>query len=149
MVRLTLALLIPLVLGISEAAADYRITEDYGGVLESYKAKYAAIRARGERVIIDGVCNSACTLVLGIVPLSRVCVTPRASLGFHMPFYDLAATDGIVVPSYEGAADLLRHYPEALRKWLSLRGGLTADTKNIKSGPELWAIVNPCPKNSF
>ncbi len=42
-------------------------------------------RDRKERVIIDGICNSACTLVLGIVPLNRICVTPRASLGFHRP----------------------------------------------------------------
>jgi hypothetical protein len=149
MVRFALALMVPLVSGISEAVADYRITEDFGGVLESYKVKYAALRASGERVIIDGVCNSACTLVLGIVPLGRICVTPRASLGFHMPFYDLAATEGIVVPSYEGAADLMEHYPKALREWLSRHGGLTSETKKLKSGPDLWAIVNPCPQKSF
>jgi hypothetical protein len=65
------------------ALADYRIRKDYGGFIHQYKLKYATIRDRGERVIIDGVCNSACTLVLGIVPLNRICVTPRASLGFH------------------------------------------------------------------
>src|SRR6516225_5360051 len=56
------------------ALADYRIRKDYGGFIDQYKLKYAAIRDRGERVIIDGACNSACTLVLGIVPLSRICV---------------------------------------------------------------------------
>ena len=35
-----------------------------------------------------GICNSACTLVLGIVPLNRICATPRASLGFHQAYYD-------------------------------------------------------------
>jgi hypothetical protein len=63
--------------GVAGAAlADYRIRNDYGGFIHKYKLKYAAIRDRGERVIIDGVCNSACTLVLGIVPLNRICVTP-------------------------------------------------------------------------
>ncbi len=57
------------------AGADYRIRKDYGGFIDQYKLKYAAIRDRGDRVIIDGVCNSACTLVLGIVPLNRICVT--------------------------------------------------------------------------
>ena len=67
--------------GAADAAlADYRIRMDYGGFLDQYKLKYAAIRDSGKRVIIDGVCNSACTLVLGIVPLNRICVTPRASL---------------------------------------------------------------------
>jgi hypothetical protein len=61
------------------AGADYRIRKDYGGFIDQYKLKYAAIRDRGEQVIIDGVCNSACTLVLGIVPLNRICVTPRVT----------------------------------------------------------------------
>src|SRR6516164_3184169 len=76
------------------SAADYRITRDYGGFIDEYKAKYAAIRDRGDRVIIDGPCDSACTLVLGIVPLNRICVTPRARLGFHMAYYERLARDG-------------------------------------------------------
>jgi hypothetical protein len=131
------------------AAADYRITQDYGGSIERYKAKYAAIRDRGERVIIDGVCNSACTLVLGMVPRNRVCVTPRASLGLHMPYYDMAATDGVKIVSYVGTADFMSYYPEDLKDWLRRHGGLTADMKKIKNGPELWAIVDPCPEEFF
>jgi hypothetical protein len=128
------------------AAADYRITRDYGGAIEQYKAKYAAIRDRGERVIIDGICNSACTLVLGIVPLARICVTPRASLGFHMAYYDLAATEGVKVLSYEGTQDLMEHYPDNLKGWLTSHGGLSSEMKRIKNGPVLWGIVNPCPE---
>ena len=59
-------------LSTSVATADYRVTRDHGGFVEDYKTRYAKIRDSGERVIIDGVCNSACTLVLGIVPLSRI-----------------------------------------------------------------------------
>lgn len=47
------------------ARADLRITRDHGGYVEEYKVKYQRIRARGERVIIDGICNSACTMVFG------------------------------------------------------------------------------------
>jgi hypothetical protein len=144
--RFTLALLVPAALWTSAATADYRITRDYGGLLEGYKAKYTAIRDRGERVIIDGICNSACTLVLGIVPLNRVCVTPRASLGFHMAYYDQAATDGMKVVSYVGTAEVMSYYPETVKQWLSRHGGLTADTKKITNGPDLWAIVKPCPE---
>jgi hypothetical protein len=143
------ALALPIAFSCSVAAADYRIVKDYGGSIEQYKAKYAAIRDRGERVIIDGVCNSSCTLVLGIVPLSRVCVTPRASLGFHMAYYDLAATDGAKVLSYVGTAEFMSLYPETVKGWLSRHGGLTAETKHIKNGPELWAIVDPCPEELF
>ena len=70
------------------AFADLRITRDHGGYVDQYKARYAKLRDSGERVIIDGICNSACTLVLGIVPLNRICVTPKASLGFHQAYYD-------------------------------------------------------------
>ena len=80
-----LALVLPAIL-ISPARADLRITRDHGGYVEEYKAKYERIRQNGERVIIDGICNSACTLVLGIVPNNRICVTPRASLGFHQAY---------------------------------------------------------------
>jgi hypothetical protein len=41
------------------AFADLRITRDHGGHVEQYKAKYAKLRDKGERVIIDGICNSA------------------------------------------------------------------------------------------
>jgi hypothetical protein len=146
--RAVLALLVPVILS-NSAAADYRIRHDYGGSIERYKAKYAAIRNSGERVIIDGVCNSACTLVLGIVPLNRVCLTPRASLGFHMAYYDLTATDGVKVLSYQGTADFMSHYPETVKQWLSGHGGLTANIKTVKNGPELWAMVDPCPEEVF
>ena len=67
----------------SNASATVRITDDVGGRIGTYVEAYSAVRSSGERVMIDGACLSACTLVLGIVPLRRICVTPRASLGFH------------------------------------------------------------------
>ena len=48
------------------ARADLRITSDHGGYVTEYKEKYQRIRDRHERVIIDGICNSACTLVLSM-----------------------------------------------------------------------------------
>jgi hypothetical protein len=135
-----------LVLSLSTAAnADYRITRDFGGLVEQYKAKYAKIRDRGERVIIDGICNSACTLVLGIVPLNRVCVTPKASLGFHQAYYDQSWTFGVKVTSYSGTADLVSYYPQSVKEWISRQGGLTPEMKRVKNGPELWSMVDPCP----
>jgi hypothetical protein len=147
--RLAFALVLPLVLWTVSAHADYRITRDHGGLVDEYKARYAQIRDRGERVIIDGICNSACTLVLGIVPLNRVCVTPRASVGVHQAYYDKSTTFGIKVTSYAGTADLLSYYPDTLKAWIDRHGGLTTDMKKIKNGPELWAIIDPCPEEYF
>ena len=77
------------------------------GWSSSTKPNTRKIRDRGERVIIDGICNSACTLVLGIVPLNKICVTPKASLGFHAAYFDKAYTFGVKVTSYAGTADLM------------------------------------------
>jgi hypothetical protein len=128
------------------ALAEYRITRDHGGLVEAYKAKYERLRDRGERVIIDGVCNSACTLVLGIVPLNRICVTPRANLGVHEAYFDKHWTGGIRIASASGTSDLLAHYPTPLRSWISRHGGLKPQMQHIKNGPELWAIIDPCPE---
>jgi hypothetical protein len=128
------------------ARADLRITSDHGGYVSEYKARYERIRDRHERVIIDGICNSACTLVFGIVPLNRVCVTPRAIIGFHEAYYDKAFTFGIKVTSAEGTSDLMSYYPQPIKDWIRRNGGLTNEMKKIKNGVDLWKIVDPCPE---
>ncbi len=134
-----------LVLGLMPAHADLHIKRDHGGYVEEYKAKYQRIRERGERVIIDGICNSACTLVFGIVKPNKICVTPRASVGFHQAYYDKAYTFGIKVTSAEGTTDLMSYYPASVKDWISRNGGLTTEMKKIKNGPDLWKIADPCP----
>jgi hypothetical protein len=129
----------------TSARAELHITSDHGGYVEEYKAKYKRVREKGERVIIDGVCNSACTLVFGIVPMNRICVTPRASLGFHEAYYDKTFTFGIKVSSAAGTSELMSYYPDTVKDWIRRNGGLTTDMKKIKNGAELWKIVDPCP----
>jgi hypothetical protein len=131
------AMLLLVLLAATPAHAVLRITSDHGGYVSEYKAKYERIRDRHERVIIDGICNSACTLVFGIVPLSRVCVTPRASLGFHEAYYDKAFTFGIKVTSAEGTSDLMSYYPQPVKDWIRRNGGLTTEIKQIKNGVDL------------
>src|SRR5262245_56185371 len=98
--------ILPLFLA-TAAYAELRITRDTGGYVEHYRTRYERVRDSGERVIIDGVCNSACTMVLGIVPRHRICVTPRASLGFHQAYYNKDITFGIKVVSEEGTSELM------------------------------------------
>ena len=142
-----LAVLLGIAVGtVVPAYADLRITRDHGGYVEAYKAKYERIRARGERVIIDGICNSACTLVFGIVPSSKICVTPRASIGLHEAYYDKAFTFGIKVTSAAGTSELMSYYPQPVKDWLAHNGGLTVHMKKIKNGPDLWKIADPCPE---
>src|SRR5882757_6947242 len=141
--RITSLILLALsVLAAAPARAELHITRDHGGYVEEYKAKYARIRDRKERVIIDGICNSACTLVFGIVPMNKICVTPKASLGFHQAYYDKAFTFGIKVTSSEGTSDLMSYYPGTVKDCFFFNGTATTEMKKIKNGEELWKIVD-------
>jgi len=62
-----------------------RIEASTGGEVSHYLELFAVLRHSGERIVIDGPCYSACTLVLSTIPHNRVCVTRRAILGFHAP----------------------------------------------------------------
>lgn len=83
MLQRLLALVLLCLLSSDARASAYRITFDPGGVVDAYVEKYNALRLAGGQVIIDGACLSACTLVAGLIPAERVCVTAHAFLGFH------------------------------------------------------------------
>jgi hypothetical protein len=144
LMRILCSVLLLLIAG--PTLAEVRITRDHGGYVEQYKAKYAKLRDSKERVVIDGICNSACTLVLGIVPLNRICVTPKASLGFHQAYYDKNWTAGLRVTSVAGTDELMSYYPASVKDWIARQGGLSAQMKKVFNGTELWAIVDPCPE---
>jgi hypothetical protein len=79
----TLALLVHALLWGTASAGDYRITRDLGGYIDEYKAKFTVIRDHGDRVIIDGACDSACTLVLGSAAQPHMCDAAGASWLSH------------------------------------------------------------------
>jgi hypothetical protein len=126
----------------SPASADIRIVGDPGGEVSSYIRKYHEVRDSGERVVIDGPCLSACTLLTGIVPPDRVCVTSRAVLGFHAAsYYDDASRS--LVPTREGSALVMRLYPAQIRGWIQRHGGLTPRLIELR-GHELSALYRTC-----
>jgi hypothetical protein len=115
--------LVLLLVSVVAARADLRIVSSLGGEVGSYLRLFAMVRQSGERVIIDGLCLSACTLVLSTVPQDRICVTPRAVLGFHAArrldrrgqFYAAPTETRLLVATY----------PEPVRGWIERNGGLT------------------------
>lgn len=128
------------------SAEPLHIRRDHGGEVEKYKVKYREVAESGDRVIIDGICNSACTLVLGIVPKNRICVTPRASLGFHEAYTQANwPFGGAKIANAAGTRDLMSYYPDPVQEWIARNGGLTPKMKVVKNGPDLWAMVLPCP----
>jgi hypothetical protein len=62
-----------LMISIPSGSATVRISDDHGGRIGDYLAKYQALRLSGERVAIDGICASACTMILGALPRNRIC----------------------------------------------------------------------------
>jgi hypothetical protein len=124
------------------ASAEVRIANDPGGEVSSYIRKFEEVRDRGDRVVIDGPCLSACTLLLGIIPHNRICVTEQAVLGFHAAsYYDDASSS--LVPTREGSRLVMRLYPASIRSWIGRHGGLTPKLIMLR-GRELTALYNTC-----
>jgi hypothetical protein len=125
----------------NSAAAVVRITDDRGGNIGAYWSRYMVIRDSGEQIVIDGRCSSACTLVLGIVPHDRICVTRNAVLGFHAAWRP--GFLGFEVINDPAARTLWNIYPIAIRDWISRNGGLGTPTIYL-AGPELFAMYRQC-----
>jgi hypothetical protein len=124
------------------ASADVRIVGDPGGEVSAYVEKFRELRASGERIVIDGPCLSACTLLTGIIPHDRICVTRRAVLGFHAAsYYDDASRS--LVPTRQGSRVVMRLYPAAIRAWIERHGGLTPRMIGLR-GRELTALFPTC-----
>jgi len=128
-------------LTVSNASAAVRIKADPGGQIGPYLENLVALRGSGERVIIDGPCLSACTMVLGVIPRERICVTPRARLGFHAAWHP--GGNGQQVMSREATKLLMEIYPEHVRSWIKGRGGLSPRMMYL-SGRELTAMYQTC-----
>ena len=138
------AVLIGLLLLVGSADASgamTRIEDDMGGSLGKYLLMFAEMRDAGERVMIDGSCFSACTLVTAMVPKNRVCITERARLGFHATWVE--EESGRRVTSAAGTQLLYQMYPPVIRKWIARHGGLGARTL-VMEGHELAAVYQRC-----
>jgi hypothetical protein len=126
----------------SSASATIRITSDPGGQIGPYLDNLTNLRSSGERVIIDGPCLSACTMILGVIPRDHLCVTSRARLGFHAAWRPDDA--GRAVVSRDGTQLLMAVYPQQVRNWIARRGGLTPHMMYL-SGRELTSMYPACP----
>ena len=130
-----------LLVGVRASSAAVRIADDRGGKIGTYLDKYQSLRTSGETVIVDGYCASACTIVLGMVPRDRICVTSRANFGFHAA-YDLDA-NGREVTNSGATRTLYSMYPSLVRRWIAARGGLKPQLIFLR-GEELTSMYRPC-----
>jgi hypothetical protein len=128
-----------LLVGMGASHAVVRIADDRGGRIGTYVDKYQGLRSSGEAVIIDGLCASACTIVLGA--RDKICVTSHAMLGFHAA-WDFGA-NGRAITNPEATQMLYSMYPSPVRRWIAARGGLTPHMLFLR-GKQLQALYRPC-----
>ena len=129
-----------LLAGVGASHAAVLIADDRGGQIGSYITKFQGLRSSGQSVIIDGLCASACTIVLGAVPHDKICVTSRAALGFHAA-YDFGI-NGRTFTNREATMMLYSMYPTGVRR-IAARGGLTPQMIFLR-GKQLQAMYQPC-----
>ena len=126
---------------VSPAQAEVRILSSPGGQVGPFLDLFEEVRASGERVVIDGPCLSACTLVLSMIPSDRICVTRRAIFGFHAA----RSIDrrGKTYAEPEASQLVLEAYPAPVRVWIERRGGLTSRLLLLR-GRDLMTMYRPC-----
>jgi hypothetical protein len=124
-----------------EANSAVRIANDRGGRIATYIVKYQRLASSGESVIIDGLCASACTIVLSALPRDRICVTSRATLGFHAAWN--YGANGRTFTDPEATLMLHSAYPTPVRRWIARRGGLTPHIIFL-SGKPLKEMYRSC-----
>lgn len=83
----------------------YRISESRGGNVQQFVSHFDQLRDRGARIVIDGPCNSSCTMALGY---PNTCLTPRAVLGFHPAYVPLYIT---YLMDWPDTRTMIAHYP--------------------------------------
>lgn len=131
-------------LNTSQASSSYYTISgvDPGGVIMDYVARYKALEALGVTLRIDALCVSACTTFLGIFPPDRVCVTARASLGFHEASVDDK-------PAAEATKAFVRYlYPKWVQEWIAKTGGLTDDPRYMYP-EDMKGHINLCPGETY
>jgi hypothetical protein len=124
------------------------IYHDTGGVIDKYIEQYGKIADSGGQVRVSGMCVSACTYVLGLVPAKDVCATPAALFGIHGTYN--AATgeyDAVFTPFMHE-----RVYPKRVLDVLLSKG--FDGTTDVEEGKYPYDViwlnrdevgVQPCP----
>jgi hypothetical protein len=108
----------------------------------SYLTLFEAVRRSGQRVVIDGPCLSACTLVLSTIPSERICVTSRAVMGFHAPRW-IDRRGRQYAASESTTRVVAATYPAEVRTWIERHGGLKSKPIFLR-GRELAALYPRC-----
>jgi hypothetical protein len=107
------------------------VSDSHGGSVAQYGARWADLARQGVNVRIVGPCQSACTVLLGHIPHSRICVTPQATFGFHLAH------------RADATAMLQSAYSAGITAWINAHGGLTQQFIWM-SAPDTYRYFRKC-----
>jgi hypothetical protein len=113
------------------SAETIEVSDNHGGSVTEYDKRWAGLAARGVDVKIVGPCQSACTVLLGHIPRSKICVGPNASFGFHLANLSSAT------------ATLRSAYQADLTAWIDGHGGLKKDFIWLRA-PDIFRFFKQC-----
>jgi len=94
------------------------IKNDFGGAITEYMIRYQKMKIDGASLVIDGECDSACTMFMGFIPPQNTCVTENAKIGIHR------------ASRPEGTMYLMMLYPFTVKLWI-MTEGITEDIKYL------------------
>jgi len=117
--------------GPAAGAETVDVSDNHGGSVAAYSARWSELGRKGVNVRIVGPCQSACTVLLGHIPRSRICVTPEASFGFHLAHRE------------DATATLRRAYAADITSWINAHGGLTREFVWM-SAPDTYRYFKKC-----
>jgi len=107
------------------------VSDNHGGSVAAYNARWATYAAQGASVRVVGPCQSACTVLLGHIPRERICVTPQASFGFHLAH------------RADATATLQNAYASDIKAWIAQHGGLTPNFIWMRA-PDTYRYFRKC-----
>jgi hypothetical protein len=115
------------------------IQNDEGGEVSKYARRERVWEAEGRRIIVRGLCGSACTMYL---KLPNLCAEPTAQFVFHASHLRYGKL-GPMVPDPESNTYMLQWYPSRIQEFIASQGGLTS-TPIFLEGRWLQQLVPSC-----
>jgi hypothetical protein len=117
--------------GAAVGGQTINVFDNHGGSVAQYDRRWAKLAAEDATVRIVGPCQSACTVLLGHIPRTHICVTPQAAFGFHLAH----------LPSAQ--ATLWAAYQPDIRSWIQAHGGLRKDFMWMRA-PDVYRYFKKC-----
>jgi hypothetical protein len=113
-----------------------------GGSVSEFEAMADDIVATRRVLVVDGQCDSACTIMAYRIRDARglICATARARMGYHQATNYGRDESGAWVPvSREPIA-----YPKDIMSWINSKGGEPTQGMITMTQPEVWRHYREC-----